>query len=211
MLIDDLCRFVRIETPGVLDEIIVQAIAGAASEFCDRARVWDEICTPIALVDGVGQYSATPPTDARTLSIVNVWVADQELLPITLDALAMVMPNWQSAQGSAPRYYNAVRDWGAITVFPRPAAPTGALTFRAQYAPKPTSTTLPDFLADRFHDALIAGAKARLFSQINVTWSNPAMAGYHQQIFNDAVERARIEQLHSRVPSTLRVQPVRFG
>ena len=212
MQIDDLVKFVRIETPGILDEIIVQAIAAAAMDFCTKTRVWDEFSSPVALVDGQSQYAMAAPADARVLSIGDVWAADRELTPITMAALVNVLPNWQTAQGSQPQTFNAARDWNAITLFPMPMGAQGAgLTFRAQYAPRITSTTLPDVLADRFHDALIAGAKSRLMAQVNVGWSNPQMAIHHGGIYDQAVAQARIDQILERVPSSIRVRPVRFG
>lgn len=212
MQIDDLVSFVRIETPGILDEIVVQAIAAAAKDFCTKTRVWDEIQTPIALVDEQSQYAMVAPADAMVISIGDVWAADRELTKVTMGDLVRVLPNWQTAQGSRPQYYNAARDWSAITVYPIPHGAQGAgLTFRAHYAPKVTSTTLPDFLAERFHEALMAGAKHRLMSQANVPWSNPQMGAYHSGVYDQAVADARIDQLHERVPTSLRVQPVRFG
>ena len=199
MQIDDLVSFVRIETPGILDEIVVQAIAAAAGDFCTKTRVWDEILAPFALVDGQNQYPMVAPADSRVLSIGDVWAASRELTPATMGELTLVLPNWQTAQSSQPIYYNAARDWSAITVYPMPQGAQGAtLTFRAHYAPKVTATTLPDFLADRFHDALMAGAKHRLMAQVNVPWSNPQMAAYHNGVYDLAVASARIDQLHER-------------
>jgi hypothetical protein len=211
MKIDDLVQYVRLETPGVMDLIIVQAVAATAMDFCDRTKVWDEIQDPIPLFDGINEYDMEAPKDARVLTIGNVWVADGELTPITMPALAQVMPNWQSATASKPIYYNAARDWKAITVFPTPLGAQGArLTFRAQYAPLRTSTTLPDFLAERFHDALVSGTKSRLMMQVNVPWSNLPMGAYHLGIYEQAVTAARIEQLHARVPSAIRVRSRSF-
>ena len=210
MQIDDLVRFVRIETPGIIDEIVVQAIAGAASEFCERTRVWDEWQDPVTLMDGEAVVDLEAPTDARALTAYNAMLGGTELAPVTMGDLVQFMPDWKTATGQ-PRYYSSASDWSAITLFPSPLSVTDQLMLRVQYAPKATSKTLPNFLAERFHDALIAGAKARVFAQMNVPWSNPAMADQHRQIFERAIENARIEQLHDRVPSTLRVKPVRFG
>lgn len=212
MKIDDLLHYVRLELPAVMDVIVSQAIAATASDFCTRTRVWDEIQDPVALVDGVSQYDMDAPSCARVLTLANVWAAERELVPVTMATLVQLLPNWQTAQGSQPQYYNAARDLKAITVYPIPTGALGArLTFRAQYAPKVTATVLPDFLAEDYHDALLSGAKARLMVQSNVLWSNPAMAAYHAQIYERAVAQARIDQLHEQVPSSLYVAPVRFG
>ena len=212
MKIDDIVHHARLELPDVLDAIIVQAIAAAASDFCTRTRVWDEIQDPFGLVDGVNQYDMEAPLGARVLSIANVWANARELVPVTMAKLVYVLPNWQTAQSAQPVYFNAARDWSTLTVYPIPMqAQQAPLTFRAQYAPTRVSTTLPDFLVDRFFDALMDGAKARLMLQSNVPWSNPAMAAVHQQAYEAAVAQAHIDQLHERVPAALTIQPVRFG
>lgn len=212
MKIDDIVHHARVELPGVLDVIIVQAIAAAANDFCTRTRVWDEIQEPIRLIDGVSQYDMEAPSGARVLTIANVWAAARELVPVTMAKLVYVLPNWQTACSAQPTYFNAARDWSTLTVYPIPLqAQQAPLTFRAQYAPSRVATTLPDFLVDHFFDALMSGAKARLMLQSNVRWSNPVMAAVHQQTYEAAVAQAHIDQLHERVPAALTIQPVRFG
>lgn len=213
MNIDDLAHLARVELPAVMDSIIVQAIAATAADLCARARVWDELQDPVPLVDGVSSYDCdAPSSDARVLAVLSVWTASAELVPITLARLAHVMPDWQTASGSLPLFFNVAREQGSITVYPRPANAQGALiTLQARYAPKRTATTLPAFLADRYEDALLHGAKARLMLQVNVPWSHPAAGQMHQQAYEDALAQATVDQLHEQVTSTLRVRPVRFG
>lgn len=212
MQIDDLVHYVRLELPGVMDVIIVQAMAATAMDFCERTRVWQEIQDPVPLIDGVNQYDMEGPTGARVLTIANVWAADRELVAVTMADLVRVLPNWQTAQSSQPQYYNAARDLKAITVYPIPmGAQKAQLTLKAQYAPKRTATVLPDFLGDNHHDALVDGTQARLMLQVNVPWSNPAAGMMHQQAYEQAVAKAHIDQLHEQVPASLRVRPMRFG
>lgn len=212
MNIDDLVSFVRLETPGILDVIIVQAIAATAMDFCIRTKVWDEIQDPISLIDRQSQYDLDAPTDAQVCGVTDVWAADRELTPITMGALSRVLPNWQSAQNSQPQYYNTARDLDALTVYPIPLGAAGMLlTFRAYYAPRITSTTLPNFLAARYHDALISGAKARLMVQVEVPWSNPKMAIFHQGIYDAALFQAVANKFHDGVTGSVRSKPVRFG
>lgn len=211
MKIDDLVHYVRLETPGVMDVIINQAIAATAMDFCERTRVWTEIQDPVALVDNVNQYDMDGPADARVLTIANVWAANRELKATTMAALVYVLPNWQTAKASQPQYYSVARDLKVITVYPIPLeAQSTLLTFRAQYAPRRTATTLPDFLGDNYHDALVAGAKARLMVQVHVPWSSPATGMFYQQVYEQAVAKAQADQLHEQTPTRLRVRPVRF-
>ena len=169
-------------------------------------------CLTSHQLDLVSYDCDAPSSDARVLAVLSVWTASAELVPITLARLAHVMPDWQTASGSLPLFFNVAREQGSITVYPRPANAQGALiTLQARYAPKRTATTLPAFLADRYEDALLHGAKARLMLQVNVPWSHPAAGQMHQQAYEDALAQATVDQLHEQVTSTLRVRPVRFG
>ena len=212
MLIADLVHYVRPELPSVLDEIIAQEMAATAMDFCRRTLVWQEIQEPVALMDGVSQYDMEGPSDALVLTILNVWAAERELVAVTMNHLIQVLPNWQTAQSSQPVYYNAARDLNAITVYPTPmGAQRAQLTFKAQYTPKRTAKTLPDFLGEKYHDALVSGTKARMMLKVNVFWSNPNAGLMHQQDYEQAVAKAQIDQLHEQVPVSIRVRPVRFG
>lgn len=211
MKVDDLLQHIRLELPGVMDLIISQAIVNTAMDFCTRTLVWDEVQDPILLVDNISQYDMDAPSGARVLTIGKVWMATHELRAITLHELPQYLPAWQSATDPVPRFYNAAHDWRAITVYPTPLGANGALlTLRAQYAPKVTATTLPDFLPERFLDALLSGARARLMSQAGVPWENQPLAAYHKGLYEGAIVDARITQIHDRVPSGLTVQPRRF-
>lgn len=212
MQIDDIVHYVRLELPAVVDVLIVQTLAAVAMDFCERTRLWDEIQDPTALLDGTSQYDVDVPRGARLLGVSDVWAAGYPLTPITMDALGRVLPAWQSAQSSQPVYYNAARDRAALSVFPTPLGALRApLTVRAQFAPLRNATALPDFLAERHLDALVAGAKARLMTQINLPWSSPQTGLYHQQAYDSAVISARIQQIHDRTAGPLRVASRRFG
>lgn len=213
MKIDDLVKFARLEMPGILDAIIVQAIAMTAYDFCVKTKLWDEIQDPVALVDDQAQYDMDAPnSDAMVVTILNIWATDRELISKTMGEIATVLPMWQSAKSNQPQYFNAARDWKSITVYPTPTGSNGALlTFRVICAPKITATTLPDFLGERYFDAMLFGAKARLFGQAGVAWENQALSKKNANLYDSAVVDAQIHQFHDRVPGSVRVKPVRFG
>lgn len=212
MQIGDIVHYVRLELPSIVDTIIVQTLAAVAMDFCEKTRVWDEIQDPFLIKDGVSLYDVDAPTGARLLGVSDVWAAGYALTPITMNALSRVLPAWQTAQSSRPVYYNAARDRSSLTLFPTPMdAQRAPLTIRAQYAPKRSAVVLPDFLAERYLDALVSGAKARLMTQANVPWSSPQTGMYHQQAYDSDVIAARIQQIHDRVDGPLRVASRRFG
>lgn len=212
MQIADIVHYVRLEVPGSMDLIIVQAMAATAMDFCTRTQVWNEIQPPIPLRDSVSQYDIDAPTGARAIGVTDVWQGSYTLTPITQTALSAALPEWQNATAARPQFYNVAQDHTLITVYPRPLlAGRAPITLRVRYTPLRTALVLPDFLIDEHLDALNDGCKARLFAQANVPWSNPAAVPALKEAYELALINARIKELHGNVPSSLRVQPRRFG
>jgi hypothetical protein len=208
----DLLPYLLAETPAVPDVTAKQALTLAAIEFCRETLLWDELQDPITVIDKVHTYDLEAPTDAGIVAVKQVWAADRELVPVVLAKLVQVMPNWQTAQGSDPVYYNTAADWSTVRIFPTPMnANRQKLVLRVIYQPTVTSTTLPDFLVNNYLEALLSGAKARLMAMPQKAWTNNDLAAYHKGLFDAAIIQARIDSIHERSPGTVTVRPRRFG
>lgn len=208
----DLLPYLLAEVPGVPDVTAKQALTMAAIEFCRETQAWSELQDPIAVIDKIHTYDLEPVTGASIVTVKQVWAADRELVPVTLAKLVEVMPNWQTAQGSDPVYYNGAADWSSIRIFPTPInANRQKLTLRVAYQPSLTATTLPDFLVNVYLEAILSGAKARLMLMPQKAWTNPELGGYHKGLFDAAIVQSRIDDMHERHPGTITVRPRRFG
>ena len=208
----DLLPYLLAEVPAAPDVTAKMALVQAAIEFCRETQAWDELQDPITVIDGINTYDLDAPADATVVSIKEVWAADRQLVPVTLAKLVEVMPNWQTAEGSDPVYYNAAVDWATIRIFPSPVnANSQKLTLRVVYQPKLTATALPDFLANNYLDTLLSGAKARLMLMPQKAWSSPELGAYHKGLFDQGIVQARIDIFHERAPGTVTVRPRRFG
>lgn len=211
MKIEDFYRYVSPELPGCPEETMRQAIVLAARDFCARTHAWTEVLEPIVLADGVSEYDYEAPFGASALTAIGVWLNGNELRSASLDQLDFLLPGWQTATGSEPRYYNAAFNTSSIRVFPTPVSPTGSIVMRLAFEPKMASTSLPDVLLEDNNEAIAAGAKARLMVQPNKQWSNAPLGAFYGKAFEDAAINERINVLHDRVPGVTRVRPRRFG
>ncbi|MET3134957.1 hypothetical protein AAKU55_005260 [Oxalobacteraceae bacterium GrIS 1.11] len=200
--------------PSVLacpDFSIRSAIIEAAIEFCGDAGAWTETLDPIHMSAGTHSYELDVPKDARALVVKNVWARNGALVAKTMDDIAALMPDWQSAQGT-PAYYNQ-QDWDELRVYPTPGDGDagGTLSVRASLAPTRGASTLPNFLVERHFQTIVAGALARLMLVPGQGWSNPQLAAYFKNEFRLACANAKVELFHDRVACNLRVAPRRFG
>lgn len=208
----DFLPFLLGDLPGAPDALVKQNLVLAAMEFCIETLAWQEIQDPIIVIDKINEIDIDVPTDARIVTIKDVWGPSRRLVPVTMSQLFEKIPNWQTAQGSEPTYYNASADWKTLKVFPIPLeANRQALRVRVAYAPTVSAKTLPDEIATKYMDGLMAGAKARMQMMPGKTWSDNTSAGINRTIFQDAMLKAKIDILHDRVQGSLSVRPVSFA
>jgi hypothetical protein len=208
----DLLPYLLPEVPGAPEALAKQAIMRAANDFCWETGVWNEIQDPISVVDGVNEYDLDAPSGAQIVTIKSIWMVNRELVPVTMERLQEVIPNWQEAQGSDPAYYNCATDYSTVRIYPIPMGANSAkMTIRAIYTPNQFGSTLPQFLVDKFLDEILAGAKSRLMIMPGKSWTNPQLAMGNAIAFAEGVVRAKVFQAHDKVAGSVRVRPVRYG
>lgn len=211
MQLADFYQYVSPELPGCPDETIRRAIVQSVQALCKKAHIWRELQDPIALIDGVRDYEPDVPSGGRIVNIEEVFCGARELEPVTLSALSWKLPDWQTAESSEPVFYMGANDWGVINVYPLPRNPLGGITLRAEFEPMIGATVLPDFILQRYQDAIEMGVKARCMVMPKVTWSDPATGEYWRARFDSAVSDATIRMMHERNSGSIRVQPRAFG
>lgn len=212
MKVDDFLKFVLPDVPGCPDDLVRQAIMFTANRFCTETQCIDAISDPVQLEEGVQDYDMDILPGLQAITIKSVWTPTRELTPVTMSELNRMLPNWQVATNSEPSFYNMVKGFGKLTVYPIPALPLGSpLTFHAVYAPNQFGNTLPDDMVGFYIDTIAAGAKARLMITPGQTWSNAQLAVANQSLYDAGVVSAKIDVMHNRVPGSIRVRPLRFG
>jgi hypothetical protein len=213
MTLDDLLPRLLVDVPSCPDFTAKLALVDAAIAFCEKTNAWNEIQDPFTLIDGQDIYDIDVPTDAQVARVMSVWSATRPLIPKTMAQITALMPNWQSAVGSAPLYFNSSTSSTQVRVFPKPMQALRApLTPRVAYKPTLAATTLDDQLVNDYLQPLLIGAKSLLMLQRNKPWSDPQMAGLLAQGFAEAITEARIDITHERVESDIVATPGRpFG
>ena len=211
MQLADFYQYVSPDLPGCPDETLRRAIVQSVQTMCRKAHIWRELQDPIQLVNGVREYEPDVPSGARIVNIEEVFCGARTLEAVTLSALSWKLPDWQAAESSEPVFYMGANDWGVINVYPLPRNPLGEITLRAEFEPLMTATVLPDFLLQRYQEAIEMGAKARCMITPKTTWADPVMSEYWRVRFDDAVGEATIKMLHERNSGSIRVQPRAFG
>jgi hypothetical protein len=212
MNLEDFLPHLLPDLPGCPDTLVKQQLLFGVIEFCQETHAWNEIQDPVRVLDKQYEVDVETPRGARVVAVKDVWASNRKLRPVTMPQLFELIPNWQTAEGSEPTYYNAGIDFRTIRIYPIPiGANRQTLTMRVAYAPEMSATAIPDELAIKYWDALIGGAKARLMTTPGKAWTNTALALYNRRLFEDGILKAKISALHDRVEGSLSVRPHPFA
>jgi len=210
MQLDEFLPYVLAEVPGCPDITARLALAQVAIEFCSKTLAWNQVLDPIALAIGQADYDVEIPTLGRVELVESVFCNGIALRPVTTLELNAALPDWRTAKGNLPRFYNSPEDRSILRVYPTPTESGHILVVKACFIPVSGARTLPDFLGQYHMDAIASGTKARLMLMPGVDWSNPQLAAYYKTEFNRSIDDTRITQIHERVQGGLSVPARRF-
>lgn len=200
-LYDDLLPDVPGLTPG---NFALKALRDAARELCDRARIWVIDYTPVDLVAGTAVYTLTPGSGMEPVILSYVEVNGKPIGSTTEDALDAIKSEWRLDPDAAPQLYFQP-DQARVQLHPAPdASATGGLVLRGSVKPSGSATTIDDALAINWDDAILAGAKARLYCSPKKPWTDHALSAKWQAIFDNYVGGADISRTKSFTRTPLR-------
>lgn len=179
--VETLIPLVRVEVPECPDILVQNAILRAAIEFCEKSTFWRETIDELHVSANVAEYDIETPSGATMSEIIWATYDDN---PLTAKTESQIL----AYTSGAPSYY-ALLNPRVIKIAPTPTG-AGIVRLRAALKPKPTATSIRDYVYDEWSEAFYHGALERLFMMPGKPWSNPELALFHQQQFTNAVEDA---------------------
>lgn len=192
-------KHVQPEVPGCPQPIVHEAILQACIEFCERTEMFDAVL-PVDTVVGDNTYALTAATGYSAYKVLFVRRGDSPLDSSnreTFDATPAL-----ADAGEATHYY--FDSTGQLVLGPVPDT-VETLSVKAVVVPAVDATTVPDALSARWMLAIAAGAKAKLYSQKNTAWYDPAEAQLKERDFSEAINKAAIALRAGRSGTMLRV------
>lgn len=192
--------------PGCPTAIIIHELRRSAQEFFRRTQAWREVqFFPVAALQS--DVSILP--DDKTLDLVRirtVYFDKKRLVPTTYETLSQLFTDqFLSHTATYPGEYYALEP-GVLNLYPTPInAAVDGLTVMMAVTPGESSTGLPDSIALKYRDTVIAGAKARLMVYPNKPWTNMDMAGVYSQKFATEADKFTADAARSfsnaRIPA----------
>lgn len=215
--LDSFFPFIQPAITSCPNPLVRTAILQAAIELCVDAQVW-AVRTQILLETSKNTYQIPVPSvlpgDSGLVQVLNIWLGAEELTGKSFNDLTGMLPDWQTRLGN-PMYFVVDNVSDGLEIYPTPdgsfTTVPRSMIVRACFAPTLTAKSVPDFILNRFADAIAFGAKARLLLMTNQPWSDAKLGAYFEDKFKNEVVQARIEQLHARSAGSITVAPRRFG
>lgn len=185
--------YIVIDVPGASGPLIDASINLAARELCLKSSCWNEYQT-ILLEANVNRYDITPPTNSATVRYVKTVRIGTRVLKPEMENILYEFRNGLLTSTGEPICYFLAPDL-SLQVFPTPTDVDAGkeMIVLATFIPGLDATEIDSVLVDRFSEALICGAKGRIFAIPGQPWSNPQMALAYDQQFNELVTKARID------------------
>lgn len=187
----DFRRWVEISVDSAPRDLIDAAILRAVDEFLKYTGLWSAESAGIQLVDGTAAYAVTAPTGGTVCRVEAVRYKTTLLAPADPSMGATYLG------GDAPYAFWFGTD-GYIHLSPTPAGTFGVtdlLKFRAIstiLSGAGTAPTIPDFVAADYHDAIVAGAVARLLEIPGKGWTDRVAAREFKRAFTAGCGDGRV-------------------
>lgn len=178
--------------PGCPSVVLRHELRRAAQRFFLNTQAWQMLLPAIPVAAGTD--SITLPAPAADLEIVRIESATYDGVRIEVKSATAIEgenPDDWTAHTGTPNTLIQLTP-GIVIPYPVPATTAASgLRLRVSVRPNESSLGIPDEMATRFREAIIAGANSSLMLYPGKPWTNPDMAAVNNQIFQSAIGEAR--------------------
>jgi hypothetical protein len=204
-ILDQLRTAAIVRLPGCEADLLDFEIRWAVHDFLTRTTLLRESFT-VPMVVSQSSYVLTPATtDGLVSMLLNVKNGFQGLELHSLAGLPAT---------SGDPTVACMGDSRTMTVYPTPTTGTSVvLTVLAAVttSPNPSSALSVPYVVQPYFESLLSGVLARMHAMPGKPWSNPALAIYHMDKFNEGRLRAKNAVAAGRSKGATRWRFPRFG
>ena len=177
-----------LHVPGASEPLMDQELARAATEFCQRTRVWRQWLTPGVTVLNTRTYALGLPAMA---DVVRLETARINGLPVPVASYRELGQNIALQALARPGVTTV--DRRNFTLLDVPAAAGLSIEIEASLKPSRDATGMPDELFNQYSDVIAQGAQSRLMMLPDQRFTNPDLAMLAAAKFDDMVGDAKVD------------------
>jgi hypothetical protein len=178
---------------GAEIEFVLREIRHAAIDFCERTNVWRLEGLTQNVVAGQSEYLLDSPLDRCEIVQVLEVKYDKSVIPVTPQSrLSQNNSNYASLKGIPACYWQDYPE--KLNFYPVPnTGLVNGLMYKVSLRPSRVANIINESVGKRYFEAISHGTKARMFAMPKKPWTDPALASYHMQQFDQKISRARDE------------------
>lgn len=186
--LDTFYDYILTEIPGVGVPQLKQELRNAIIDFCKDTKTYTETLSAINVVSGTSTYTLTvTETTARVVDIVDVKHNDKGLSASNTQELDSLYTDWDAGGTGVPSYYLSVVDRATVRLVKTPGTSiTAGLVVKVALSPTRAATTVPDWILERWVDAIKFRTLARMYLQMKKPWSDPQLSRVMNQYYQTA-------------------------
>lgn len=176
--LDEFLPNIRPYAPGVPDLVAYEWIRQAATEFCERTRLWryeDSFA-----ITGTNPEIIVAPTGAVIHEIERIDFDGEKVAKATPAQLDEWLPDWRAGTlDGTPQWFTQVEP-NTISLAPVQA---GTLKVWLWLKPAPDAEELPDFISDQYRQIIADGALSRILLIPGQSFTNEALSSVFSGAF----------------------------
>ena len=185
------------DIPGCSYATGAAALRNAAREFCRKSLAWRETLAPMELAADIQMHGFALSTELEFIKLTGAKLDGREI-----DAL---LPHQVGHGNSGVAVLNTEK----FRVYPAPSDGQ-SIELTVAVSPSMTATGIPNWIASTYSDAIMYGARARLFGAPNQPYSDRIVAELAEAKFKEEIGRAITATAKAYSNAPLRVRPHYF-
>ncbi len=168
--------------PGCPDQSVVTHLRSICIDFFQKTLAWRQKLNPVTALADVTTYTMPLPDSQTALAkLLAYWIDGQRAHVVQAER----GEDLAACNSSADVAWTTTR--ATFSVSPAPDAGQ-LLVLDVALKPSQASTGVLASLWEHYADALVDGALSRIFAMPNQPWTNPGLAQYHGQLYQDAID-----------------------
>jgi len=201
---DTLLPLIRPDVPQCPDFTIESYIVRTVRDFCEQTRIWREW-----LNEPVDPGLETYPLEASAEIVAVELVQTGQGVPVR--PLSYTLPGQEEDNMDAMAGVQGFT-FDPPNVLHLQGTPTQRMELFADVSLRPalTDTQAPQWILEKYEDAIVNGTLYRLMTRREKPWSDPKLAGLHMQDFRRGVSTARAQRFRKHTNTSLSIKPRAF-
>ena len=164
-------------------------------DLCNKALMLKKNPTNLQLEEGVHTYTMKYASNRYRALAVDAAKFEGNYQPLrrtTETEMDNLYPNWREQEGTKPTRFMLTDELNKIRVWPTPKADIDIdFTMQTVVTFKRDQIEIDEFIYEKWHEVIQAGAIARLLMIPGATWYKPSVAQTFAKVFSRGVREAR--------------------